>query len=277
MHIEFPDVGKVLRRLAVSYTLAILSNVETKVLQATVKHIGAPFVALVTAEDLQSYKPAPKHWEVALKRLLPQLANDKLFVEDFIREAKLAAQLDHPNIVPIYELGVDSQKRPFFSMKKVGLLVLVLATPSFGQVTYERLFRADQEPENWLTYSGNFSSHRFSALDGIDRSNVEALRPVWIYQMQGSGAHETSPLVVDGIMYVTEPPATVAALDVKTGRTRLLTTDRLTCPRWSPDGKTIAADDRERSELVILDISALHLENGLPAARAPAPNPADQP
>ena len=43
--------------------------------------------------------------EVALKRLLPQLADDKLFVEDFIREAKLAAQLDHPNIVHILELG----------------------------------------------------------------------------------------------------------------------------------------------------------------------------
>ena len=43
--------------------------------------------------------------EVALKRLLPQLANDKLFTEDFIREAKLAAQLDHPNIVHILELG----------------------------------------------------------------------------------------------------------------------------------------------------------------------------
>lgn len=43
--------------------------------------------------------------EVALKRLLPQLADDKQFVEDFIREAKLAAQLDHPNIVHILELG----------------------------------------------------------------------------------------------------------------------------------------------------------------------------
>ncbi|CAN5860127.1 hypothetical protein BH11MYX3_BH11MYX3_05250 [soil metagenome] len=43
--------------------------------------------------------------EVALKRLLPQLADDKLFVEDFIREAKLAAQLVHPNIVHILELG----------------------------------------------------------------------------------------------------------------------------------------------------------------------------
>jgi serine/threonine protein kinase len=43
--------------------------------------------------------------EVALKRLLPQWAGDKAFVEDFIREAKLAAQLHHPNIVRILELG----------------------------------------------------------------------------------------------------------------------------------------------------------------------------
>ena len=43
--------------------------------------------------------------EVALKRLLPQFADDKRFVEDFVREAKLAAQLHHPNIVRIIELG----------------------------------------------------------------------------------------------------------------------------------------------------------------------------
>jgi serine/threonine-protein kinase len=45
------------------------------------------------------------HYEVALKRLLPQLADDKRFVEDFVREAKLVAQLEHPNIVRILELG----------------------------------------------------------------------------------------------------------------------------------------------------------------------------
>jgi 2-haloalkanoic acid dehalogenase type II len=65
----FPDTGKILRRLTFNYVLGILSNVENKVLQASVKLIGAPFVALVTAEDLHSYKPAPKHWEAALKRL----------------------------------------------------------------------------------------------------------------------------------------------------------------------------------------------------------------
>ena len=65
----FPDSGKVLRRLAVNYTLGVLSNVETKVLQASAKFIGAPFVAMITAEDIKSYKPAPKHWEAALKRM----------------------------------------------------------------------------------------------------------------------------------------------------------------------------------------------------------------
>jgi eukaryotic-like serine/threonine-protein kinase len=43
--------------------------------------------------------------EVALKRLLPQLADEQKLVEDFVREAKLAAQLQHPNIVRILELG----------------------------------------------------------------------------------------------------------------------------------------------------------------------------
>lgn len=43
--------------------------------------------------------------EVALKRLLPQFADDKRFVDDLIREGKLAAQLEHPNIVRILELG----------------------------------------------------------------------------------------------------------------------------------------------------------------------------
>ena len=56
--------------------------------------------------------------EVALKRLLPQLADDKRLVEDFIREAKLAAQLHHPSIVRILELG-RSQSTYFIAMELV--------------------------------------------------------------------------------------------------------------------------------------------------------------
>src|SRR5437762_4167515 len=43
--------------------------------------------------------------EVALKRLLPHLADDERFVEDFVREAKLAVHLRHPNIIQIFDLG----------------------------------------------------------------------------------------------------------------------------------------------------------------------------
>ena len=42
-------------------------------------------------------------------------------------------------------------------------------------VTYERLVNADAEPENWLTYSGQYNGHRYSALDQIDRANADEL------------------------------------------------------------------------------------------------------
>ena len=59
---------------------------------------------------------------------------------------------------------------------------------------------------------------RFSTLDEINRANVQQLRPAWMYQVQGRHHFETTPLVFDGVMYITDPPSDVVALDVKTGR-----------------------------------------------------------
>jgi serine/threonine protein kinase len=55
--------------------------------------------------------------EVAVKYLLDQTDSKKK--QRFIEEAQITGQLEHPNIVPIHELGVDAQKRLFFSMKMV--------------------------------------------------------------------------------------------------------------------------------------------------------------
>src|SRR6202050_2719190 len=100
----------------------------------------------------------------------------------------------------------------------VVLLALCCALPSFAQVPYERLMKSDAEPQNWLMYGGNFGSQRFSGLKQITPQKAANLRVAWAYQMRGNGVMESSPLIVDGIMYVTEPPSNVTALDARTGK-----------------------------------------------------------
>ena len=92
-------------------------------------------------------------------------------------------------------------------------------SPSPGglPVTYERLLRAAEEPGNWLMYGGDYRSHHYSRLSQITAENVHRLRARWIYQMHRSKV-ETTPIVVDGIMYLTRPPSDVIALDAETGR-----------------------------------------------------------
>jgi alcohol dehydrogenase (cytochrome c) len=97
-------------------------------------------------------------------------------------------------------------------------LVLLFPMTAFSQVTYQRLVHSDREPQNWLTYGGNFESQRFSGLKQITPANVGSLKVAWVYQMRRGGIVETSPIVVDGIMYITEPPSTVTALDARTGK-----------------------------------------------------------
>jgi alcohol dehydrogenase (cytochrome c) len=85
------------------------------------------------------------------------------------------------------------------------------------QVPYDRLVDAATEPHNWFMYSGSYASERFSSLDQIHTGNVGDLRVEWVYQTS-PGLVETTPVVVDGVMYLTEPPSTVVALDARTGR-----------------------------------------------------------
>ncbi|HKV04678.1 MAG TPA: PQQ-dependent dehydrogenase, methanol/ethanol family [Candidatus Acidoferrales bacterium] len=85
-------------------------------------------------------------------------------------------------------------------------------------VTYEEIRHSASHPGDWLTYGGNYASQRFSELKQINKTNVNQLKLQWVYQLRRQGIFESSPIVVDGMMYVTEPPTTVTALDVRTGR-----------------------------------------------------------
>ena len=107
-------------------------------------------------------------------------------------------------------------------MVRTTLVALSLAVACLSevtaQVTFERLLAADQEPQNWLTYSGTNSGERHSRLEQVTPENVSELELEWVFQAQSLQVFETTPLVVDGIMYLTGAPNTVVALDARTGR-----------------------------------------------------------
>ena len=87
-----------------------------------------------------------------------------------------------------------------------------------AQVPYDRIVNATEEPENWLTYNGDYMSQRYSRLDQITPDNVTSLELKWILQNQVFGAWQSNPIIVDGVMYVTERPNSVMAVDAVTGR-----------------------------------------------------------
>jgi alcohol dehydrogenase (cytochrome c) len=108
-------------------------------------------------------------------------------------------------------------------MKSIGRIALatVIVAGSYqlhAQVSYDRILKAAAEPQNWLTYGGTYTSQRYSGLTQITPGNVAQLEQKWMLQDQVLGAWQSTPLVVDGVMYVTERPNDVMAVDAKTGR-----------------------------------------------------------
>src|SRR5439155_3988037 len=73
------------------------------------------------------------------------------------------------------------------------------------------------KPGEWPTYHGNLSGNRHSPLDQINKDNVAQLAPRWIFSIANSRRLEVTPVVVNGVMYVTTANEAFA-LDARTGR-----------------------------------------------------------
>src|SRR6202790_966817 len=98
------------------------------------------------------------------------------------------------------------------------LVAGVLTVEAHAQVTFERLLNSSKEPQNWLTYSGDYAGHRFTTLDQMNTTNAKSLVAKWVYQTAATGKFETTPLVADGILYGTGQNNRACALDAHTGR-----------------------------------------------------------
>ena len=90
-------------------------------------------------------------------------------------------------------------------------------TEPVGPVDDDDLLAAQGNNGNWLMYGRTYNSQRFSGLTQINKSNVSRLTPVWTLQTGVLDGFECSPLVVDGIMYITTPWNHAYGIDCKTG------------------------------------------------------------
>ena len=106
-------------------------------------------------------------------------------------------------------------------MRRISLIALTAfgsAAVLSAQVSFDRLVNAGKEPQNWLTYSGNMMSQRYSPLAQVTPQNAKNLELKWIFQARSLEKFEATPLVVDGIMYTVQAPNDVVALDPVSGR-----------------------------------------------------------
>src|SRR6187431_3254711 len=110
------------------------------------------------------------------------------------------------------------KRRFVFFVIFAAIVTSLLSDRTLAQVTSDRLLRASEEPQNWITYSGGYAGLRHSPLTQITPANVKNLELKWILPNQVFGAWQSSPIVVDGMMYVTQRPNDVLAVDAKTGR-----------------------------------------------------------
>jgi len=106
-------------------------------------------------------------------------------------------------------------------------------------VTAASIINADDNPGEWLSHGRTYAEQRFSPLDKISASNVRDLGLAWAFDLGVSRGVEATPIVDDGVMYVTGSWNIVHALDARTG-----------APLWSFDPEV----DRSRASVMCCDV-----------------------
>lgn len=103
-----------------------------------------------------------------------------------------------------------------------GLALAALAMPAQAQVkhtpvTDEMLLGAAKSADDWIMVGRDYAGTRFSPLAKINTGNVRKLVPVWTFSLGTLDAQNTTPLVLDGVMYVTSSHGRIFAVDAKDG------------------------------------------------------------
>ena len=92
------------------------------------------------------------------------------------------------------------------------------AVDSTSPVDAARLDNADQDGSNWLSYGRTYSEQRFSPLTKINSDNAKQLGLAWYADLDTDRGQEATPLIIDGVMYVSTAWSMVKAYDAGTGK-----------------------------------------------------------
>lgn len=111
----------------------------------------------------------------------------------------------------------DKQAAPEQSAISVASDKRVMAEPKVANVTTDSLLAAAETPDQWQTYGGTYDEARHSSLSQINRDTLSELGIGWVYDMKKPRGVEATPIVVDGVMYVSGSWSVVYALDARTG------------------------------------------------------------
>jgi quinohemoprotein ethanol dehydrogenase len=87
-----------------------------------------------------------------------------------------------------------------------------------GPVDGSRIANAERDPGNWLTYGRTYSEQRYSPLMKITADNVNRLGLAWFADLDSNRGQESTPLVIDGVMFVSTAWSLVKAYDARSGR-----------------------------------------------------------
>ncbi|MFK7733341.1 MAG: PQQ-dependent dehydrogenase, methanol/ethanol family [Pseudomonadales bacterium] len=104
-----------------------------------------------------------------------------------------------------------------FTSTLFALIFAASSTQLTAQVTGQRIIQADEEPHNWLAPGRGYSEQRYSPLNQISNETVGDLGLAWFSETGSERGLEATPLVVDGVMYLTLSWSVLLALDAKTG------------------------------------------------------------
>src|SRR5438445_2706192 len=97
-----------------------------------------------------------------------------------------------------------------------GVVLLVLGVGSSAQVRTPDQTLINPDPKDWVTYGGTYNSQRHSQLKQVTTANAARLQPKWVYHLAGMDELEPTPIVLNGVMYISGFNR-VDAIDARTG------------------------------------------------------------